>query len=428
MKGNDHNDTPSGKISEQSNISESGRTTGTETTALTWTPSSHSTLHTRDHDLPDSPATADTRNDSSPRFSASATLVILSGVSSASFAALVFLLLPFPAFVALVVFSTSLYYTLQFCFQLLAGHIQTVMQRRGIGDYLPPYIYNQLTNLTLHEWMQDTSFSLEYRHLLLYFVPGISPERLDHYVDALSPVHRNRLRQRGLGHLLGEDFMRLVMGNERYRVHALQNQPRPTELLLPPSLPTDLMNDAASDLDSTDHDFVSPMQASPPQSTDRDHTNRNAVVSRSLFVQEDDAEDDDEQEHLQREEQILTDAMMAMLNNYTNLSMEAITSGFAYTVDFLTPYIIGSGVFVASAAAGFAGFGRWSDNRMSRGAVSHLSWIPSNRALWTTAFIGGLSAGGIILIRAGVRRMVVRDSQSKDNIINKKKKKKKPYK
>lgn len=178
------------------------------------------------------------------------------------------------------------------------------------------------------------------------------------------------------------------------------------------------MNDAESDLDSTDHDFVSPMLASPTQNLDRDHTNRNAVVSRSLFIEEDDAED-----HLQREEQVLTDAVMAMLNNYTNLSVEAITSGFVYTVDLLTPYIMGSGALVATAAAGLAGIGSWSDNRHSRGTISRLSWIPSNRALWTTAFIGGLSAGGIFLFRSGVRRMVIRGLKYKNSNAEKDKKK-----
>ena len=294
---------------------------------------------------------------------------------------------------------------------MLAQEIQAFLQGGGIGDYLPPSMYDQLTNLTLHEWMQDTSFSLEYRHLLLYFVPGISPERLDQYVDALAPAHRNRLRRRGLGHLLGEDFMRIVMGSERYRVHALQNQSRPTELLLPPSLPAELMNDADSDLDSTSIDFVSPIQP-PPQNTDADRASRAAVVSRSLFVEDDNDNDINPQEHLQREEQVLADAMLAMLNNVVNLSADAITSGFVYTVETLTPYIMGSGAFMTTAAAGIASFGMWSENQYPRGAMSRLSWIPSHRALWTTAFIGGLSAGGMFLVRSGVRRMFVRPSPS----------------
>ena len=90
----------------------------------------------------------------------------------------------------------------------------------------------------------------------------------------------------------------------------------------------------------------------PLQNTDRNHTSRAAVVSRSLFVEDDNGNDDNPQEHLQCEEQVLADAMLAMLNNFMNLSTDVITSGFVYSFETLTPYIMGSGAFMTTAAAG----------------------------------------------------------------------------
>ena len=62
--------------------------------------------------------------------------------------------------------------------------------------------------------------------------------------------------------------------------------------------------------------------------TDRDHTSRAAVVSRSCFVDDDNGNDDNPQEHLQHEEQVLVDATLSMLSIFMNLHTDAITSGF----------------------------------------------------------------------------------------------------
>jgi hypothetical protein len=327
-------------------------------------------------------------------------LAIFAAVSSASFGAIVVLVLPFPALVALLTFLVSLSGTLYLCLHLFTRELQGLMQGRGIGDYLPLSIYNRLTELTLHEWMQDTSLTLEYRHLMLYFVPGITPERLDEYVDALSPRHRNNLRRRGLGHLLGDDFMRLIMGNERFRRHVVQNQPRPTELILPPSLPTEPMNDADSDLGSTCPDAVSPIET--PQFSDINPRNRSVPLSRALFV------DDEEQEGFQQEQAVLSDAVMNMVNTYMNFTVETMTRGFAYMVERATPYIFGTGVGITSIAVGIGVFGTLSGVYFPNGTVSRVSRFPSQHTLWTAAFIGGLSSGGVLLFRSAVRSMTVR--------------------
>lgn len=384
MKGKNNTDTPGAKSSEHLNSCDS-------TAAMT--PTSQLTEYQQSDDR--------CRDSTRRRRAVLSQLAIFAAVSSASFGATVVLVLPFPALIALLTFLVSISGTFYLWLHLFTRELQSLIQGRGIGDYLPPSIYSRLTELTLHEWMQDTSLTLEYRHLMLYFVPGITQERLDEYVDALSPRHRNNLRRRGLGHLLGDDFMRLIMGNERFRLHVLQNQPRPTELRLPPSLPAEPMNDADSDLGSTCPDAVSPIET--PQFSDLNPCN---PISRALFI------DDEEQEGFQQEETVLSDAVMTMVNTYMNVTLETMTRGFVFMVERVTPFIFGTGVGVTSIAVGIGMFGTLSGVYFQDGTVSRASRFPSQHTLWTTAFIGGLSSGGMLLFRSAVTSMTVRRSTS----------------
>lgn len=88
------------------------------------------------------------------------------------------------------------------------------VQRQGLARFLPESLRNMLTQQTLHEWMMDESFGLEYRHLLLYFMPGLTREQLDAYVQRLAPGHRQVLQRPGLGHLMGPNVQRLLVGSE----------------------------------------------------------------------------------------------------------------------------------------------------------------------------------------------------------------------
>jgi len=94
-----------------------------------------------------------------------------------------------------------------------------VVRGQGVGDVLPESIFEQLVNMSLHDWMigseSSTTFFQEYGFVLLYFVPGLSRQQIDAYVDRLNPGHRAMLRRRGLGHFLGHGFMRVLLGDER---------------------------------------------------------------------------------------------------------------------------------------------------------------------------------------------------------------------
>jgi hypothetical protein len=100
-------------------------------------------------------------------------------------------------------------------------------------------LWQTLTRTTLHEYMTDDSFAMEYRYLLLYFIPGITPQQLNAYIDRLDPRHRDLLRRPGgIGQaLLGPTAMRAIMGRRPWealiqQAQQQQQQPHESPLLL----------------------------------------------------------------------------------------------------------------------------------------------------------------------------------------------------
>ena len=167
-------------------------------------------------------------------------IVALSSTSVASLAFLIYILLPGPALIALLVWLASVLATL-YAIWLSALDWWDDLQRWGLGRYLPESAIRLLTHESIHSFMTDDTFMLENRHMLLYFLP-ISPPQLERYVQRLAPRHRHRLQRRGLGHLVGENFMRFLLGEEQWYDMQRSDQRRtgrrdadPPLLLLPGS-------------------------------------------------------------------------------------------------------------------------------------------------------------------------------------------------
>jgi hypothetical protein len=141
-------------------------------------------------------------------------MVLLTGTSLLSIAAFLYVVMPLTALMGLLVFvssSTMLSYT---AMQYARQTIQAIQAGRGIGDYLPAWLMETLTQQTVHEFMTDPAFALEYRHLLLYFLP-LGEDQRDAFIGRLAPNHLEALQRPGLGNLLGPDFMRIIVGQER---------------------------------------------------------------------------------------------------------------------------------------------------------------------------------------------------------------------
>ena len=105
-----------------------------------------------------------------------------------------------------------------------------VVMGPGLGSMLlPQSVYNLLTQESLHEFLTDEVMVLEYRHLLLYFLP-ISATQLRDLLRRIAPQHQQRLQRRGeIGTLLfGESIMRIILGHtqyEQWRSRRILSQP-----------------------------------------------------------------------------------------------------------------------------------------------------------------------------------------------------------
>lgn len=145
-------------------------------------------------------------------------ILLLLGSSALGLLLFLFYALPLAAFVSLIFFVLSLGALLPVFSQMAMAQYQLEMQYPlGLVRHLPDSLRIMLTETTLHEFMADTTFFMEYRYLLLYFIPGLRPEQLMEYIDRLPSRHREALLRPGLGRLMPsvmENLMRIDEGVE----------------------------------------------------------------------------------------------------------------------------------------------------------------------------------------------------------------------
>ena len=185
-------------------------------------------------------------------------------------------------------------------FQLMRSEYNRALEGRGLGDMLPASWYESLVHTSFHEFMTDGAFARENQHFLLYFIPGLSRDQLEDYLERLVPRHRRRLHRPGLGNFLGDGFMRHVIGDQGMaelpaprRSGGIQAVPQ--RLTLPVTTgqehPTPHSDDTASGL------------GEEPTTTGSSSTNARRLIPRRLdleVINEDVAsrlgDDDDEEE------------------------------------------------------------------------------------------------------------------------------------
>jgi hypothetical protein len=139
-------------------------------------------------------------------------IILLLGSSALGLLLFLFYALPLAAFASLIFFVSSLGALLPVFSQMAIAQYQLEMQHPlGLVRYLPDSLRIMLTETTLHEFMADTTFFMEYRYLLLYFIPGLRPEQLMEYIDRLPSRHREALIRPGLGRLMPSVIMESLM-------------------------------------------------------------------------------------------------------------------------------------------------------------------------------------------------------------------------
>jgi uncharacterized membrane protein len=207
-------------------------------------------------------------------------------------------------------------------FQMMQYEYRRALQGRGLGDLLPESWYNQLVNVSFHEFMTDTTFVQENQHFMLYFIPGISREQLGDYVDRLVPRHRRALHRPGIGNFLGNGFMRNVIGDqglaERQGGTTRRLVPRRLELALPAS-----NEDAASRLGDDDEEDARLWRAEP-SIVEEEEASLEAVIEAdpSLEISHDGSESEESEEDLAVEEDLVFDAAVSGVMAFAGLAFD----------------------------------------------------------------------------------------------------------
>jgi hypothetical protein len=351
----------------------------------------------------------------------------LSGTALLSFITFLYYVIPFTALFALGGSLVSISLMFHQVYQFLRQEYGDIVNGRGIGDYLPGWVFRALTESSLHDQLTDDSFELEYRHLMLYFMPGLSRAQLDAYVDRLAPRHRGVLLRPGLGHLLGDSFMQVVMGRERFPT-AVPPSIGHNEGILPllengsiPSTPVrrrldldDDDSDADSDLglDVSGDDLaggLSNRQAEqmartlrlPPSSTPSIRTPamrtpsipEEAIVSVNTTATPNAAAVEESQN--EEELAILTEALwQTYVSSFYAPAVNTMSTAVTQWAQNVTEWITSPTMSITVVSGSVGLFGYW-----------HGIWgRPTNRAastrdVWTTAVLGGGVAGILFMAR-----------------------------
>jgi hypothetical protein len=310
---------------------------------------------------------------------------MLALLSAGSFGTFLLILLPYSALLALGFFVSSICALFYVFYRILMLEWNSIVQGRGIGEYLPTSIYEQLTSTTLHEWMADPTFFNEYRHLLLYFIPGITQEQLDSYLARIHPRHVQTLNRPGLGHFFGDEFMRIVMGESRWTPSVANTSRR-------------LLFDFDDENSSVGLDVTDLAGDEEPARFLGSVQSREIVVaSRSTVTAA------EEQRLIDEEGAILTDAVSTATVAYSYMAAEILTGYTLQAVEYASAIVIGTGVSLTSGAVGIGLWGWWLGVYHPSRISAPRPHFPTSRTLMSSAIVGGASASLMLLFRSAVR-------------------------
>ena len=191
----------------------------------------------------------------------------LGAATGATFSLFLYMLVPTALLLSMILFgSVSSVFLYQLGTIMRWEFHRSILEGRGIGDYIPQSVYDMLTSTSLHDFLSDPNgifgASEHLPYLMLYLIPGLTQEQLDQYISRLNPAHQRLLRsEQGLmGFLMNRNnhrlantsdsnqdstLMRFIMGDERLREWRQQQDPpqhhpssiAPRRLELPPTIP-----------------------------------------------------------------------------------------------------------------------------------------------------------------------------------------------
>jgi len=402
-------------------------------------------------------------------------MIVLGVISSAGLGVFFLAILPMAAIVAWIIFVTSFGLLSRTGVQRLQLEYQQIVAGQGLGRYLPAALYRYLTEESLHQFLtQDNSSAQEYVlmvrvlfyfifycidsrllcmhnsistfhqqilvHLLviyrwgflaLYMIPGLTQEQLNQYVQRLAPERQQFLNRPGLGYLLGERFMRAVVGEQQWRRHAIEssiprvvqpqpqppfNQQRPLQITAENNNPVRRLD---FDSDSESLASQSPMDrlvAFPAMNNNPGNPMNLATPLTPVDVSNSDDNSGTSEERRQRQLDEEGDVILSAVFTawWSGVSWLAGEAGEAVYEAIVEPFsslvsVAGIGVSVLSLGMGMWGLSTGLYHRPQiRGTNTFQasSLLPSSQVLVSTALFGGVTAGVILYARTTMRNAV----------------------
>lgn len=366
-------------------------------------------------------------------------MMMLSATSTTALGVFVVTVLPMAAILAIGLLFASLGLLSFTTYQRLVLEYQQIVAGQGFGRFLPTGLYQQLTEGSLHQFMtQDNDFVREWGFMALYFVPGLTEEQRDQYIRRLAPERQTYLERPGLGYLLGDGFMRALVGDQRWGRHSIENSisravhPQQQQQHQPQSQSPPLQITAATAETPTRRlDFDSDGESTASTSPDvlgltiqavhgEDHSNNNdntlgdgnANNSNAAANANDGEDERRHQRQLDEEGDVVLSALFTGIGSYVSWIAEVGgEAAYDFVVDPASSMVsvvgIGAAVLSLGVGAWGASIGFYSRPTMATtSSFSATSLLPSSRVLVSTAILGGVSAGVMLYARSAVRKVV----------------------
>ncbi|KAL3940624.1 MAG: hypothetical protein SGBAC_004880 [Bacillariaceae sp.] len=298
------------------------------------------------------------------------------------------------------------------------------LRRRGVAGYLPEGIVDTLINTSFHDHVVNGDFWEENSFFLLYFIPGLSEEQINAYVNRLVPRHQQVLRRPGLGHFIGPAFMRLLLGEQQY-AHQIEQPPQAQHEGRP--VPRRLELNPPADVDSHlgDDDIPHIEEVEQDNPEDATHATQTTVSDFSRFWgtpqptgrifswTEESAQERsanipltsvtnnpdglDEVDELAIDAAVVRDAIFGGIDSITSGVYDAVSST---AIGFFTATPLRTGLTATAATAGVAYMSMWLGGGSDRMRMPRSS-MPSNSAMYSSFLASGATAGIMYFFQIG---------------------------
>jgi len=276
------------------------------------------------------------------------------------------------------------------------------IRRYGLASYLPDWILETEYPQTIDEYLRDSTFFMENRYLLLYFIPGID---LENSIRLLPERRRETLfRKWTVADIFGlnNNSTTTIVEEEEMLLLLHDESPNEDALVVPAlrGVPSDLEWDV-SPQEQGSNDDATPVQENQIVQYERNNVvetvvpievlaYNNTTATETIVENADDLVVDPRQEEWNYEEDILNNAISSLYQNTSNSIVVSATNILQSYGSFYSTQVLVGNLFVMSMFGSLALF------------------LPSERYRRCTSlsYAGVVLSGSSLMVRLGLRGLV----------------------